>query len=139
MKTLPKLTKNETNLFFATKNIPMNGYDEKKILSFEIESENEILNDYPIMADTFQRIVSIPLEFVFIENINLRLIEIAEKINPKILKNVLMEISKYRKSTHSQAIFKSLYGYLQAVQVYELEEDGTKKPLIDFDDTDLKE
>jgi len=139
---IPELSANKSLLFLATKQISGKMYSEDKTYNF-VKGEEVILNDYPMVSYAFREIVGIPNEAVSLVNVNQKLFEIIEIINPIMFSRILEDISTYNfvstGDTTNQAIFRLAYGYLQAVQVYELQDNGSRIPLIKLDEKYVKE
>jgi len=138
MKNPPILSYSETLLLMAIKHNPTKDFhkNEKDIFLFYPNKEEAILNDYPMFLYAFKKSINIPCDTIFLENINMILMNIVDKINPKIYRRTLENLSKKNEELSlNQKIFLSLYGELQAVQVYK--EDKT--PLFILDEKVMQE
>lgn len=148
---IPVLDKNETIIFLSTKNRPHKGYVEEKI-EFKKGSQEEILSDYPMLTFAFSKVIGIGYEHIILENINSWLLDLLEKVEPKSMKRLLLDIQSHRymastgygvepmslKYSPSQAIFISLYGHLQGVQVCNIVGEVLEN-LIDMDESLVEE
>lgn len=146
-KDIPVLDKYETVIFMATKHRPYKGYEEENI-EFKKGSQEEILKDYPMIVYTFSKIIGLDYEHIRLEDINSWMLDILEKIEPKSLKRILLDIQSHRyidstgygtnpmslNYSPSQAIFMSVYGHLQGVQVCNIVAEVVEN-LIDMDES----
>ena len=141
-----ELTKSETLLLKATKN----GIPEKDIAKwayhFKGDSTEAVLNDYRAVAYAYKKIVSIPNESIAVGNINSFMIDLANKINKSIVQRVMSDLNslyvmevvsgKGNYAHPSVYIFRSLYGYLQAVQCRETVDGELVDLIVYWEDSD---
>ena len=146
-----KLSKTETAFLFGTKNVPHEKYNNEEYV-WNSDSQERSLTGYDTIAFTFLEIYGLKQEFLFIENLNNVLIDILEKVKPGSAIKILQNIQRYNyvESTgygtnplllsHSpaEAIFREVYGHLQAVQIRE-KLDENYVDIFDYDETYLKE
>ena len=136
MNVIPKLEKTDTTIFLATKGAEHINYKEEKFI-FEEGKPEVVLNNYPILVYSFIELTGLNKEYILLEELNKKLLDILELLAPKRIKNVLLDIQTYRyiavtgygtepmKASYSpaQAIFLSVYGELQSIQIYSLKGD----------------
>ena len=141
-----QLTKSETLLLKATKNgIPKEDIERFRY-RFKRDSPEAVLNHYRAVAYAYKNIVSIPNESIAVGNINSFLIDLANKINKSIVQRVMRDLNslyimevvngKGNYAHPSVYIFRSLYGYLQAVQCRETVDRKLVDLVVYWEDSD---
>lgn len=122
-----KLEKYDTALLMVTKNHNIKlkyNYDKDFVFN------DNLLNEYKEIAIVYADSRALPLESVRLEYVAQAMIEIYSIIEPNKMKDLLIYLLKhsYKKENISEAIFKEVYGRLQALtmikdneEIYELD------------------
>lgn len=136
-----ELTKTESTLLLITKLWQPKKYNGE-IYTWEPDEENRCLNGYDRLVFFYLENYVHDRSMIDIKNINTLLLDLLNKIEPRLCYRVLLDINRHTdnfssKLNTNQIMFFILYGYVQALQTRDYDGDGKIIDLVKMDGSDV--